>query len=162
MAATHVAGPPPTSQEGTRTLAAIRATGAFRPSCFGSRSWDGHGGCLSWLQADEWHDADYGCARDDEPLVRKGCGTERSLCARRNPVLILLHERSTQEAGESPRLTIEATGNHTEYSDLDRQLNGPCAATPGRRPFTAPRSPVTAGKQTPIQIRGQSAGHRPW
>jgi hypothetical protein len=36
-----------------------------------------------------------------------------------------MDERRAEEARESLRLAIEATGDRPEYSDLDRQLNGP-------------------------------------
>jgi hypothetical protein len=69
--------------------------------------------------------ATHGRPLGGEPLVRKAVQLAPTLVqARRNLVLILMDERRTQEARESLRLAIEATGDRPEYSDVDRQLNG--------------------------------------
>jgi len=83
--------------------------------------------------------AERGRPRDGEPLVRKAVELDPGLVqARRNLVLILMDERRIVEARESLRLAVEATGNRTEYTGLDRQLNPPAAVTSGGTPFTAP------------------------
>jgi Flp pilus assembly protein TadD len=70
--------------------------------------------------------AAHGRPRDGEPLVRQAVQLAPALVqARRNLLLILMDERRAEEARESLRLAIEATGDRPEYSDLDRQLNGP-------------------------------------
>jgi len=70
--------------------------------------------------------ADHGRPRDAEPLVRKAVQLDSTLVqSRRNLVLILMDEKRADDATESLRLAIEATGNRPEYSDLGRQLNGP-------------------------------------
>ena len=70
--------------------------------------------------------AAHGRPRDGEPLVRKAVQLDPALAqARRNLVLILMDERRAEEARESLRLAVDATGNRAEYSDLNQQLNVP-------------------------------------
>ena len=70
--------------------------------------------------------ASHSSPREAEPPVRRAVELDPTLVqARRNLVLILMDERRTQEASESLRLAIEATGDRPEYSDPAWQLNGP-------------------------------------
>ena len=69
--------------------------------------------------------AAHGRPRDGEPLVRKAVELDPALVqARRNLVLILMDQGRAEEAKESLRLAIEATGSHPEYNDLSQQLSG--------------------------------------
>src|ERR1035438_6166407 len=66
--------------------------------------------------------ATHGRPLGGEPLVRKAVQLAPTLVqARRNLVLILMDERRTQEARESLRLAIEATGDRPEYSRLGQE-----------------------------------------
>jgi Flp pilus assembly protein TadD len=69
--------------------------------------------------------AAHGRPREGEPLVRKAVQLDPTLIqARRNLVLILIDEKRADDARESLRVAIEATGSRPEYDDLGRQLNG--------------------------------------